>query len=239
MAENNIYKSPVFLALDHPDHDKCLEIALELRSYCCGVKLGLEYYLNGNGSTGVKQFTDNDLKVFLDLKLHDIPNTVYKAVRAVANIGCDYLTVHAQGGYNMLEKAVQSVQEHSQGKKLKLLAVTLLTSLDDNHLHASTGLRGLTSRDYVLRLTDIAFNSGVDGIVCSPHELQYIPNDLKNELEIFTPGIRFDTQDKSDQVRTMTPQEALANGSDHLVMGRSIIGKENAKELLCSIANLQ
>ena len=168
-------------------------------------------------------------RVFLDLKFHDIPNTVAHAVKSAAGLGVAMTTLHASGGPVMLEAAAKA----AQGAELLLLAVTVLTSMDSVQLSA-TGI-SVEPKDQVLRLATLASSAGIGGIVCSPLEVTAIRGSLGNNLRIVTPGVRPTWAAAGDQKRVMTPSEAVAAGSDWLVIGRPITAAENPKEAYAKV----
>ncbi|MEL7476891.1 MAG: orotidine-5'-phosphate decarboxylase, partial [Cyanobacteria bacterium J06555_12] len=168
--------------------------------------------------------------VFLDLKLHDIPNTVLGATRSVVGHGADLLTVHAQGGQVMLEAAV----EGAAGSPCQLLAITLLTSINRRQLATQLHVP-LELPDYVLQLAMTARNAGLAGMVCSPQEVTQLRRVCGSDCLLVTPGIRPTGSAKGDQQRTLTPTEAIAAGSSHLVIGRPITAADNPAEVFASI----
>ncbi len=226
-------KNPIFCAIDTYDIDKANHLINSIKPSIGGVKLGLEFFIS-QGRQGVKRIAENGLDIFLDLKLHDIPNTVNKAVKEVAKLNCYMTTVHTLGGKDVM-KAARAAVEESEFKPL-LIGVTILTShIDISEVGIDYGIR-----DEVLRLAELAAKSGMDGIVCSPHEIAEIRKNFGKELKLVVPGIRSDTDKKDDQARTMSAKEALQLGADFLVIGRPITAAENppqaAKIILDSIA---
>jgi orotidine-5'-phosphate decarboxylase len=186
---------------------------------CCGmVKLGLEYFL-ANGAPGVRAL--GAAEVFLDLKLHDIPNTVAGAVRAVLPLAPRMLTVHAAGGAAMVEAARRAADSAGAARPL-LLAVTVLTSLDANAMRATGIACGLPGQ--VLRLAKLALEAGADGLVCSAREVTMLREAFGDGPVLVVPGVRPRGAPPGDQVRTMTPREAASCGADWLVVGRPITG---------------
>ncbi len=176
-------------------------------------------------------------EVFLDLKFHDIPNTVGRAAAAAAALGVRFFDVHALGGEEMIARAVDVSREEAERLGLRapaVLVVTLLTSLDERDLR-SLGIRGPIS-DRVLRLSELALRAGAQGVVASPHEVAALRKALGAEFLIVTPGIRLSSQSRDDQKRSMTPQEALRAGADYLVMGRSLLRAEAPERILDSLA---
>jgi orotidine-5'-phosphate decarboxylase len=181
------------------------------------LKVGLELFVR-EGPAAVEQARALGLDVFLDLKLHDIPETVDRAVAAAASLGARYLTVHASGGRAMLERAASRAAKASG--PLTILAVTVLTSLDAADL-ASLGIGG-APREHALRLARVAWDAGVRGFVCSPAEVRALRDELGPEARLVTPGIRPAGAQALDQKRVATPGQAIADGADLLVVGRPI-----------------
>lgn len=203
----------LFIALDYSDAEKALAMAKIVAKTGAGLKLGLEFF-SRYGGAGVAPFRSLGVPLFLDLKLHDIPNTVAGAVRAISALGVDYLTVHASGGAAMLAAATENAGN------TKVLAVTVLTSLDASMLSAVGFTDSISAT--VLRLADLALESGCYGVVCSPQETALLKQRFTDSLKFITPGIRPAGSDSADQRRTATPQEALAQGADYLVIGRPV-----------------
>jgi len=210
--------SRVYVALDTPDIDKARAIATRVRHHVGGIKLGLEFFM-ANGRHGVMEMHDLGLPIFLDLKLHDIPNTVGKAIQALRGLEPAVLTVHASGGRAMLEDAKAAAPSNT-----KVVAVTMLTSLDENDLRA-TGVMG-SAHDQVLRLTELAMDAGVDGIVCSGEEVR-AAHKLWPKGFFVVPGVRPANGAIGDQKRVVTPRAAMDAGASILVVGRPITAAED------------
>jgi orotidine-5'-phosphate decarboxylase len=210
--------SRVYVALDTPDIDKAKAIATRVRHHVGGIKLGLEFFM-ANGRHGVLEMHELGLPIFLDLKLHDIPNTVGKAIQALHGLEPAVLTVHASGGRSMLEDAKAAAPSNT-----KVVAVTMLTSLDENDLRA-TGVDG-SSHDQVLRLTELAMDAGVDGIVCSGEEVR-AAHKLWPKGFFVVPGVRPANGAIGDQKRVVTPRAAMDAGASILVVGRPITAAED------------
>jgi orotidine-5'-phosphate decarboxylase len=208
----------IFCALDTTDLGRAVALAGQLAGRVGGIKLGLEFF-GANGPEGVARVAETGLPIFLDLKFHDIPNTVAGAVRAVLPLKPAMLTVHASGGGAMLRAAMDAAAEAGEARP-KILAVTVLTSLDDDDLEAVGQNSPITEQ--VLRLAALAASEGVDGIVCSPRELAEIETSPGHEFLRVVPGIRPAGADAGDQKRVMSPAEAVAAGADYLVIGRPI-----------------
>jgi len=210
--------SRIYVALDTPDIDKAKAIARRVRHHVGGIKLGLEFFM-ANGRHGVLEMHELGLPIFLDLKLHDIPNTVGKAIQALRGLEPAVLTVHASGGRAMLEDAKAAAPSNT-----KVVAVTMLTSLDENDLRA-TGVEG-SPHDQVLRLTDLAMDAGVDGIVCSGEEVR-AAHKLWPKGFFVVPGVRPANGVIGDQKRVVTPRAAVDAGASILVVGRPITAAED------------
>jgi orotidine-5'-phosphate decarboxylase len=209
--------NPIFVALDTTDLDYARQLAARVRGSVGGLKLGLEFF-NARGPDGIKPFLEMGLPVFLDLKYHDIPNTVAGACRAAAGLGVSILNVHAQGGAAMMRAALDAVK--SVSPSTKLIAVTMLTSLGDEDL-PSVGLTPPVG-DQVLRLASLTQQCGLDGVVCSAHEIARLRAELGADFQLAVPGIRPKGADVGDQKRVMGPAEAIAAGASQLVIGRPI-----------------
>jgi len=210
-------RTGLIVALDTPDRQQAAAWAAAVAPYCGMVKLGLEYFLAA-GAPGVREL---GVPVFLDLKLHDIPNTVAGAVRAVLPLAPRMLTVHAAGGAAMVEAARRASESAAAARPL-LLGVTVLTSMDANGLRA-TGVTG-DPQEQVLRLAGLALDAGADGLVCSAHEVAMLRDAFGEDPVLVVPGVRPHGAPSGDQVRTMTPRDAAARGADWLVVGRPITG---------------
>ncbi|SEH07282.1 orotidine-5'-phosphate decarboxylase [Candidatus Venteria ishoeyi] len=207
----------IIVALDFAQAETALNLAQQLKDQNCKVKVGKELFTRA-GPDLVRKLTDMGLDVFLDLKYHDIPNTVAKACQAAADLNVWMLNVHALGGKAMLSAAREALEGYPQ--RPKLIAVTILTSLHDDELTA-VGLSG-NAKDNVLRLANLAHDSGLDGVVCSPREIQPIRAQLPESFQLVTPGIRPAGSASDDQTRTLTPEQALLAGANYLVIGRPI-----------------
>lgn len=205
--------SPLYVAIDTPDLQKAEALARQVRNHVGGLKLGLEFFC-ANGHHGVHQMAKIGLPIFLDLKLHDIPNTVAKAVQALHPLEPAILTVHAAGGRAMLEDAKAAAGSHT-----KVVAVTVLTSLDDADL-LDIGVGG-RAMDQVSRLADLAQSAGLDGIVCSGEEVG-VARAAWPQGFFVVPGVRPAGGAMADQKRAVTPREALDRGASILVVGRPI-----------------
>ncbi len=219
--------SPIFVAIDTASLEQARLLAEQVRAIAGGVKLGLEFFA-ANGPAGVASILELGLPVFLDLKLHDIPNTVAKAVSALAPLEPAVLTVHAAGGRTMLEAA-----KAAASPKTKVVAVTVLTSLDGSDLR-SIGVAA-DPREQVERLAELARSAGLDGIVCSGAEVGAIRADWPDGFFV-VPGVRPAGGDASDQKRVVTPRQALDDGASILVIGRPITGSDDPAAAIREIA---
>lgn len=215
----------VIVALDVPSADDARALVRRIGDQGDFYKVGLELYTRA-GPDFVRELTAAGKRVFLDLKLHDIPNTVASAVRAASDLGVDLLTVHAVGGPSMLEAAVEAAGEErvarEESSALRLLAVTVLTSLDAEELGGVWGRTTVSVPDEVRRLTDLVVRARVHGVVCSAVEAAGVRAAAPPELVIVTPGIRPAGADVGDQKRVATPAAAVRAGADYLVLGRAV-----------------
>lgn len=225
--------NPVFVALDTPDLDRALAWAKTVRGQVGGVKIGLEFF-SANGADGVRRIVDLGLPLFLDLKFHDIPNTVAGAVRAVAGLGATIVNVHASGGPAMLDAAREAAEQSGGAARPLVIAVTVLTSMDDGDLGA-VGQTG-PAEDQVVRLARLSQDHGLDGVVCSPAEIEPIRAACGDDFKLIVPGIRPDWAATGDQKRITTPRQARDRGADVLVIGRPITGADNPAEAAARIA---
>ena len=222
--------SPIIVALDFPSADNALELVERLEPQRCRLKVGKELFTRG-GPVLVEKLVAKGYDVFLDLKFHDIPNTVAAACRAAADLGVWMVNVHAQGGRKMMEGAAEALQQSSH--QPLLIAVTILTSMGDEDIH-EVGLVG-TPADNVKRLASLAESSGLDGVVCSPKEVAMLRQTISDEFKLVTPGIRPSWAAKGDQTRITTPADAINQGSNYLVIGRPITGAADPLEALAQI----
>ena len=219
--------NPLFVALDTPDLARARAIAAAVAPFAGGIKLGLEFFA-ANGPAGVAELSRSGLPLFLDLKLHDIPNTVAKAVAALAPLEPAVLTVHAAGGRAMLEAAKAAAPERT-----RVVAVTVLTSLDIADL-GETGVAG-DPASQVERLAALARRAGLDGIVCSGAEVAAAAEAWPDGFFV-VPGIRPEGGATGDQKRTVTPREAVASGASLLVVGRPITDSADPAAACAAIA---
>jgi orotidine-5'-phosphate decarboxylase len=223
-------RSRLIVALDVPDRPTAIQLVQNLSGHVGYFKIGLELFTR-EGPPLVKDILDRGEKIFLDLKLHDIPNTVRGAVRSACRLGVHMLTVHASGGAKMLYAA--SEEAHSSDSPPLLLAVTALTSLSDEDLQ-KLGVSGSIER-WVERLADVADEAGIRGVVASSRELPLLRLRFRDRLQLVIPGIRPAGSAHQDQSRTATPTEAVRAGADYIVVGRPILQASDPAEAADSI----
>ena len=223
----------IILALDTTNLEEAINITKIVRDKIFTVKLGLEFF-NAHGKIGVKKFNELGItNLILDLKLKDIPETVYKAIKALDDIKFGFLTIHGQGGKSMIYKAKKAADEIKS--RPTIMMVTILTALNDDDLKAMGN--NSTVNEQVDKLAKLAKETGV-GVICSGHEAKTVRKIIGSNLLIFTPGIRMSKDNKDDQLRVCTPMESIKNGSDKIIMGRSLMKgnvEENLNKVLESI----
>jgi orotidine-5'-phosphate decarboxylase len=213
--------NPIICALDTNDCDKAVALAKRLSGSVGAVKLGLEFF-TANGAAGVQRVAETGQPIFLDLKFHDIPNTVAGAVRSLKGLPIFMTTIHTIGGYGMMKAAADAARENASASyaKTHIIGVTVLTSMDGTDLQSA----GVTSSvpDQVRRLAALAQKAGLDGVVCSPHEIEMLRAECGDDFLLVVPGIRPEGSAKGDQKRVMAPREAMRLGANYLVIGRPI-----------------
>ena len=223
----------IILALDTTNLEEAISITKKIKDKIFTIKLGLEFF-NANGKDGIRKFNEMDItNLMLDLKLKDIPETVYKAIKALDDIKFGFLTIHGQGGKLMIDKAKIAAGEIKS--QPKIMMVTILTSLNDENLKA-TG-NNSTVVEQIQKLAKLAKEMNV-GVVCSGHEARNVRKIIGQNLLIFTPGIRMSNDNNDDQQRVCSPIESIKNGSDKIIMGRSLIKgniEENLNRVIASI----
>jgi orotidine-5'-phosphate decarboxylase len=222
--------SKIIVALDYSDSKSALALVNELDPGKCKLKVGKELF-TAAGPQLIESLVTKDFKVFLDLKFHDIPNTVKKACEAASNLGVWMLNVHASGGSAMMQAALEGVSNSSNNPYL--IAVTVLTSMNQASLN-EIGIE-LDVENQVLKLAKLAQNAGLDGVVCSAMEANLLRKQLNDDFLLVTPGIRPANVNQDDQSRVVTPQDALNNGASFLVIGRPITQAPNPLQALESI----
>lgn len=224
--------NPVFCAIDTPDLAGAERLVDSLRGNVGGVKLGLEFFM-AHGAAGYSAIAIKGLPIFLDVKLHDIPNTVAGAVTSLLPLQPAFMTIHASGGAAMMRAAADAAAK-AGAIRPKLLAVTVLTSLDGNDL-AALGQDSDTTRQ-VVRLAKLAKDNGIDGVICSPEEIAALRAALGTDFILMVPGIRPDWASANDQKRTLTPRQARDAGASYLVIGRPITKAADPTEAARRIA---
>ena len=223
--------SKIIVALDYEKEAEALALVDQIDPSLCRLKVGKEMFTT-LGINFVKQLHQRNFDVFLDLKYHDIPNTVARAVRSAADLGVWMVDLHASGGLRMMEEAKRILEPYGKDAPL-LIAVTVLTSMEDLDL-LQIGINA-SPMEQVLRLAHLTQRAGLDGVVCSPQEVEILRNACGEEFKLVTPGIRPTGADFGDQRRVMTPTAAIRAGSDYLVIGRPITKADNPAEVLRSI----
>ena len=222
--------SKIILALDTSNLDEAINITKKIKHKIFTIKLGLEFF-NANGKEGVKKFNEIGItNLMLDLKLNDIPETVYKSIKTLEDIKFGFLTIHGQGGKSMIERAKKAASEIKS--KPNIMMVTILTALSDSDLKDLGNDN--TVVEQVGKLAKIAKEMKV-GVICSGHEAKIVRDIIGPDLLIFTPGIRMQNENKDDQKRVCTPMESIKNGASKIIMGRSLM-KGNIEENLNQVA---
>ncbi len=231
------HANQVFCALDTPSLDIAIDWANRLKGTVGGMKLGLEFF-GAQGPAGIRRVAETGMPIFLDLKFHDIPNTVAQAVTSVTPLAPFMMTIHAGGGQAMMRAAADAARETAAKAGVarpRILGVTVLTSLDQSDLSAA----GVSAsvEDQVVRLARLAQDSGLDGVVCSPKEIGAIRSACGQDLILLVPGIRPAGAAQGDQKRVMTPREAVDAGATYLVIGRPITEAPDPRAAAQEIAN--
>ena len=221
----------IILALDTSNLQEAINITKKVTNKIFTIKLGLEFF-NAHGKEGIKKFNEIGINnLMLDLKLKDIPETVYKAIKALDDINFSFITIHGQGGKEMVKKAKEAANEIKS--KPKVMMVTILTALNDEDLKKMGSNTSVIEQ--VENLAKLAKETGV-GVVCSGEEAKTVRKIIGQDLLIFTPGIRMKDDSKDDQRRICTPAESIKNGADKIIMGRSLL-KGNVEENLIKVSN--
>ncbi|MGE0753921.1 MAG: orotidine-5'-phosphate decarboxylase [Alphaproteobacteria bacterium] len=227
--------NPIICAIDTPDISFASDLASKLEGSVGALKLGLEFF-TANGAAGVQHIARHRYPIFLDLKFHDIPNTVAKAIEATAGIDTFMMTVHTTGGRQMVRAALDAsmdVADTTGKERPMIIGVTVLTSLDQQDL-AMIGMKAMIE-EQVKQLADLAQSAGLDGVVCSPHEIELLRKHCGDDFVLVVPGIRPEGSAKGDQKRTMTPNEAIKRGADYIVIGRPITRVDDPKAAALAI----
>ncbi|MGM0525391.1 MAG: orotidine-5'-phosphate decarboxylase [Pseudomonadota bacterium] len=220
----------IYVALDYHNRIQADAMVAQLDPQRVGLKVGKELFTT-EGPDWVAEQVERGFSVFLDLKFHDIPNTVAKAVAAAARLNVDIVNVHASGGLKMMQAAKQALADFETPPLL--IAVTVLTSMDETDLQAIGIDRSVEQQ--VLKLAQLAKQAGLDGVVCSAQEAEMLHQRLGNEFKLVTPGIRPANAQSDDQKRTLTPREALEKGVDYMVIGRPITQSENPHQTVLQL----
>jgi orotidine-5'-phosphate decarboxylase len=218
-------RNPICLALDTPDIAQAVNLAKSVKAHVGMMKIGMEFFY-ANGVAGYEAVAAVGIPIFLDLKLHDIPNTVAQGLTSLLKLSPapTIMNVHCAGGYDMMKAAKDAV-----GDKVKLIGVTILTSLSSENIW-DVGFDNRQTADHALNLANLAHKAGLDGVVCSPHDLLQIRANLPRSFLTIVPGIRPADAATHDQKRIATPEAALRAGADILVIGRAITGASNPAE---------
>ena len=227
---DQVFLNPIIVAIDKNSEIEAYELSKELQGHIGAVKLGLEYF-DTYGPEGIIKIQNLDIPIFLDLKIHDIPQTVKKTIDTLSSLRPAILNVHALGGKKMMEYALEAISQSSP--ETNLIAVTILTSLDNDDL----SLMGIdiSTKNLVSNLARLAKKSGLSGVVCSSEEIKMVRESCGKNFKIIVPGIRPEGSSKNDQKRVMTPKEAIILGADYLVIGRPIIESKNPLETIKKI----
>jgi orotidine-5'-phosphate decarboxylase len=226
-TDSMIIDPKIIVALDYPDAQSALQLVDQLTPDLCRLKVGKELF-TATGPQLIETIQKKGFEVFLDLKFHDIPNTVAKACEAAAKLGVWMVNVHALGGQKMMQAAREALDKYAQ--RPRLIAVTILTSMDKQDI-TQIGLQG-EPEDNVISLARLAKGSGLDGVVCSPKEVAQLRQALDKDFLLVTPGVRPQGASRDDQKRTMTPKQTLQSGASYLVIGRPITQANNPLQAL-------
>jgi len=217
---------PIIVAVDETQLDSFKQIVDSLDSNLCMIKVGSVSF-NAIGHEAIQYVASKGFEIFLDLKLHDIPNTVKKSIEGLISLPISMMTIHTSGGLEMMKIAMNAIKDTN----IKIFGVTALTSLSDEDTHV---IFKRTASDQVAAMLDLAQEAKIDGVVCSPHELDLVV--ARKSLLSITPGIRLSASD-DDQSRVMTPNDAISKGANHIVIGRPITNAPNIREALLEIYN--
>ena len=229
---NQVFINPIIVAIDKNSEVEAYELTEELVGQVGAIKLGLEFF-DTYGPDGIRNLQKLKIPIFLDLKIHDIPQTVKKTIDTLSSLKPDILNVHALGGKKMMQLALESLSKNSP--HTQLVAVTILTSLDDTDLQMME--MNTSTKNLVSSLAKLTKQSGLSGVVCSSEEIKLVRETCGKNFRIIVPGIRPDGSDKNDQKRTMTPKEAISLGADHLVIGRPITESKDPRNATIEIVN--
>ncbi|EPY08784.1 orotidine 5-phosphate decarboxylase [Paenibacillus alvei TS-15] len=227
----------IMVALDYPNADAARELLQQLQGIPCYMKVGMQLFYAA-GPAFVRELKDKGYKVFLDVKMHDIPNTVKGGANSITKLGVDMFNVHAGGGAAMMAAAAEGVEsalaENAELKRPVVIAVTQLTSTNETVMNDEIGIPGKVA-DTVVRYAKLTKLAGLDGVVASPQEVTAIKALCGKEFQTITPGIRPEGSAKGDQSRVMTPAQAFEQGTDYIVVGRPITAAPNPRDAILSI----
>lgn len=225
-------KENICLALDVSSRREAMTLVRALHDLTAMFKVGMQLY-TAEGPSLVREITEAGGRVFLDLKFHDIPNSVRNAAVEAAKLGVSMMTIHASGGRSMMQAVAGELKEKFGAGKPIVVGVTVLTSLDDHSLREVGVDSGMNAQ--VLRMAKLAESSGLDGVVCSPREVRMIRGAVNRDFKIVTPGVRMPGQPADDQQRTATPREAIADGANYIVVGRGVTNAPDPRGALESL----
>lgn len=220
----------IMVALDVQGRQEALALAKALQGSGCWLKVGMELYAY-TGPAMIQELKEMEFPIFLDLKLHDIPTTVERAIRGYVQCGVDMINVHCSGGYEMMARAAEAVREAGLKSVPKVIGVTVLTSMSENQFRREMGLQRKLP-EHVVELAKLAEKAGLDGVVASAMEARDVRRNTSPGFLIVTPGIRPAWSEANDQMRVLTPYEALEAGSSYLVVGRPITRSEDPRQAL-------
>ncbi|MGC8771027.1 MAG: orotidine-5'-phosphate decarboxylase [Brevinematia bacterium] len=227
-------KTKVILALDVNSESEAFQVIDETFPYVDCFKVGSILYAE-SGNTIINYIKQKGKEVFLDLKFFDIPNTVKGVSKIATRIGVDMFTIHLLGGVEMIKASIEGVNEAFDKcklyKKPLILGVTILTSMNEEIINRDLKI-GLNLSDMILHLARMGYDNGLRGFVCSPHEISLLKSNISKDIVVVTPGVRLESDEKGDQKRVMTPEMAMKEGADYIVVGRSILTKPDKEEVL-------
>ncbi|MEJ5284253.1 MAG: orotidine-5'-phosphate decarboxylase [Brevinematales bacterium] len=227
-------KTKVILALDVNSESEAFQVIDETFPYVDCFKVGSILYAE-SGNSIINYIKQKGKEVFLDLKFFDIPNTVKGVSKIATRIGVDMFTIHLLGGVEMIKASIEGVNEAFDkcrlDKKPLILGVTILTSMNEEIINRDLKI-GLNLSDMILHLARMGYDNGLRGFVCSPHEISLLKSNISKDIVVVTPGVRLESDEKGDQKRVMTPEMAMKEGADYIVVGRSILTKPDKEEVL-------
>ncbi|MCX7820646.1 MAG: orotidine-5'-phosphate decarboxylase [Brevinematales bacterium] len=227
-------KTKIILALDVNSEAEAFKVIDETFFYVDCFKVGSILYAE-SGNNVINYIKQKNKEVFLDLKFFDIPNTVKGVSKIATKIGVDMFTIHLLGGVEMIKAAIDGVHEAFEQCRLNnkplILGVTILTSMNEDIIKRDLKIE-LELKDMILHLAKMGYENGLKGFVCSPHEISLLKTNLSKDIIVVTPGVRLEADEKGDQKRVMTPQMAMKEGADYIVVGRSVLTKPDKEEVL-------